>query len=80
MMQINFRKFGYDPRVVKDISANIDWGLSKEPNCRVYLTITQSHYYEHTLTGETVKNETLFVKKLKYVYKEKQTSILEYKE
>ena len=45
---INFRKFGYDPRVVKDISANIDWGLSKEPNCRVYLTITQSHYYEHT--------------------------------
>lgn len=48
MMQINFRKFGYDPRVVKDISANIDWGLSKEPNCRVYLTITQSHYYEKT--------------------------------
>ena len=29
MMQVNFRKFGYDPRVVKDISANIDWGLSK---------------------------------------------------
>jgi len=43
-MQANFRKFGYNPRVVKesDISANIDWGLSKESNCRVYLTILKS--------------------------------------